>query len=67
MQEEQAREIAREAAEMGGAWRSFTASVFRGRAEELREYRRDFLFIRSQRRTSEAIGLHIGESRSVSS
>jgi hypothetical protein len=59
MQEEQAREIAREAAEMAVQEVFYRIGLFVDEPDELREYRKDFLFIRSQRRTSEAIGLHI--------
>lgn len=59
MQEEQAREIAREAAVMAVQEVFYRLGLFVDEPDELREYRKDFLFIRSQRRTSEAIGLHI--------
>ena len=59
MQEEQAREIAREAAGMAVQEVFYRLGLFVNEPEELREYRKDFLFMRSQRRTSEAIGTHV--------
>jgi hypothetical protein len=42
----------------GGAG-SVRLGLFVNEPDELREYRKDFLFIRSQRRTSEAIAHHV--------
>jgi hypothetical protein len=67
MQEEQAREIARDAAEMAVQEVFYRLGLFVDEPDELREYRRDFLFIRSQRRTWRRSGFTSAESRSVSS
>ncbi len=59
MQEEEAREIAREAAAMAVQEVFYRLGLFVDEPDELREYRKDFTFIRAQRRTSEAIALHV--------
>ena len=59
MQEEQAREIARDAAAMAVQEVFYRLGLFVDEPDELREYRKDFAFIRLQRRTSEAIAQHI--------
>ena len=55
MQEEEARQIAREAAAMAVQEVFYRLGLFVDEPDELREYRKDFAFMRSQRRSSEAI------------
>ncbi|HXV24170.1 MAG TPA: hypothetical protein VED46_07915 [Alphaproteobacteria bacterium] len=59
MQEEQAREIARQAAGLAVQEVFYRLGLFVDEPDELREYRKDFTFIRAQRRTSEAIAHHV--------
>ncbi len=59
MQEEEGREIAREAAAMAVQEVFYRLGLFVDEPDELREYRKDFAFMRSQRRTSEAIAHHV--------
>jgi hypothetical protein len=59
MQEEEARQIAREAAGLAVQEVFYRLGLFVDEPEELREYRKDFAFIRAQRRTSETIAQHV--------
>ncbi len=59
MQEEEARQIAREAAGLAVQEVFYRLGLFVDEPDELREYRRDFAFIRAQRRSSEAIAQHV--------
>jgi hypothetical protein len=59
MQEEEAREIARQAAGLAVQEVFYRLGLFVDEPDELREYRKDFTFIRAQRRTSEAIAHHV--------
>lgn len=59
MREEEGREIAREAAAMAVQEVFYRLGLFVDEPDELREYRKDFAFMRSQRRTSEAIAHHV--------
>ncbi len=59
MQEEEARDIARQAAGLAVQEVFYRLGLFVDEPDELREYRKDFAFIRSQRRTSETIAHHV--------
>ena len=59
MQEEEARGIAREAAALAVQEVFYRLGLFVDDQDELREYRKDFAFMRSQRRSAEAIAQHV--------
>ena len=59
MQEDEARQIAREAAALAVQEVFYRLGLFVDDQDELREYRKDFAFIRSQRRSAEAIAHHV--------
>ena len=59
MHEQEARQIAREAAGMAVQEVFYRLGLFVDEPDELRECRKDFAFMRSQRRSAEAIAHHV--------